>query len=483
MTIQVERIVEAVGAGHSLIVEAGAGCGKTTAIVNNISPKLPHNTLFLAFNKSIQMELEGRLPGRQVKTFHSLALANLTRRLGKLKVEPNKYKNNPLLEGFDYDSRSLVSDIISAYQLSAAGAEISSSQITHKFFHAILEGRIEELEPTEQMSIEMACDHAYTIFSQELKKPTSLTYDDMLWFLVHYSHEKRWSLKDYACVVIDEAQDVSPIRLAILKRLSNRVIAVGDSRQAIYKFAGAMSSALNEIQESFNAVRLPLSVTWRCSLEVVKQAELILGEKFLQPRPNAPEGYVGIVSSLEGAELDQRCMILCRTNKPLVMLAVSLLKKRVPFRMLSDFPNKLIKKVTKLLRDWDGGMATFRRAVFNHYEEILVNIKNPSTQARYEDERDTILALAEQATEPQDVVRSLEAIVNSKFGVLLTTGHKAKGLEAETVYIISPDLIPAPWIPEENTEDMEQERNIHYVMATRAKTSLYYVGGMPCQRT
>ena len=221
MTIQVERIVEAVATGSSLIIEAGAGCGKTTAIVNNISPILPSQTLFLAFNKSIQTELEGRLPGRQVKTFHSLALANLTRRLGKLKVEPNKYKNDPLLANEDYESKSLVSDIISLYQLSADGAEVPTSAITMSFFNDIISrSPLEELEPTETMSLDRAIFLAYTIFAKEIKKPSALTYDDMLWFLVHYCNEKRWNIKDYQCVVIDEAQDVSPIRLAILKLLS-----------------------------------------------------------------------------------------------------------------------------------------------------------------------------------------------------------------------------------------------------------------------
>lgn len=479
MTIQVERIVEAVATGSSLIIEAGAGCGKTTAIVNNISPMLPSNTLYLAFNKSIQTELEGRLPGRQVKTFHSLALANLTRRLGKLKVEPNKYKNDAILSGEDYESKSLVSDIISLYQLSARGAELPTSQITFGLFTEIVATGLEDLEPTDTMSLDRAVDYAWMIFSKEMKKPTALTYDDMLWFLVHYCAEKKWNIKDYACVVIDEAQDVSPIRLAILKRLSDRVIAVGDRRQGIYRFAGALSNALDQIAQSFNAHSLPLSVTWRCSQAVVKQAELILNESFLQARPAAPEGHVGIVQSLMGAELDVRSMILCRTNKPLVMMAVQLLKARVPFRMLSDFPAKLIKKVKKMTKDFDGGMASFRRAVFIHYEEILCKIKNANVLARYEDERDTILALAENASHPDEVLSQLESIVNAKYGVLLTTGHKSKGLEAETVYIISPDLIPAPWVSEENVEELEQERNLHYVMATRAKTSLYYVGSMP----
>lgn len=477
MSVQIQNIIDGVASGKSLIVEAGAGCGKTTAIVKNISPLLPSNTLFLAFNKSIQTELENRLPGRKVKTFHSLALANLTQRLGKLRVEPNKYKSNALLSSYDYESRSLVSDVISAFQLSDKGA---CAEFSKQVFLDTLENRLDSLDPTDAMSVETAVSLAFEIFSKEVKKPTALTYDDMLWFLVHFAHTKRWNLKDFACIVVDEAQDVSPIRLNILKRLSDRIIAVGDRRQAIYKFAGALSNAMDEIEDAFNAQCFPLSVTWRCSTAVVDHAALILKESFLQARPDAPEGTVGVVGTLSGAELDSRSMILCRTNKPLVVEAVRLMKNQIPFKMLSDFPEKLLKRTRKFMKDFDGGMASFKRAVFVAYEEKISAIKSANVIARLEDERDTILALSENAKHPDEVLSALEKIVNSNFGVLLTTGHKAKGLEAETVYILSPDLIPAPWISSDDVEDMEQERNLHYVMATRAKTSLYYVGAMPC---
>ena len=53
------------------------------------------------------------------------------------------------------------------------------------------------------------------------------------------------------------------------------------------------------------------------------------------------------------------------------------------------------------------------------------------------------------------------------------TAHKSKGLEAENVHIIMPDLMPLKtafldW-------EKIQERNLHYVAITRAKNTLNYI--------
>ena len=58
-------------------------------------------------------------------------------------------------------------------------------------------------------------------------------------------------------------------------------------------------------------------------------------------------------------------------------------------------------------------------------------------------------------------------------GIMLSTIHKAKGLENENVYFLCPELIPSkfatqPW-------ELEQEENLRYVAITRAKQKLVYV--------
>ena len=57
-------------------------------------------------------------------------------------------------------------------------------------------------------------------------------------------------------------------------------------------------------------------------------------------------------------------------------------------------------------------------------------------------------------------------------GPIFSTIHKAKGLEADHVYFLRPDLVPAWWIKEPAA--LQQEYNLRYVAITRAKQSLTY---------
>jgi DNA helicase-2/ATP-dependent DNA helicase PcrA len=66
-----------------------------------------------------------------------------------------------------------------------------------------------------------------------------------------------------------------------------------------------------------------------------------------------------------------------------------------------------------------------------------------------------------------------ELFADDKIGVTLSTVHKAKGLESNTVYILGPELLPAPWA--KSSQEQEQERNIKYVATTRAMRTLISV--------
>ena len=66
-----------------------------------------------------------------------------------------------------------------------------------------------------------------------------------------------------------------------------------------------------------------------------------------------------------------------------------------------------------------------------------------------------------------------EHIFAAKGPIQLLSGHKAKGLEWDTVYHLDPHRIPSPWSKE--GEALEQEFNVRYVIETRAKRELFFV--------
>lgn len=477
MTIQVAAIHAAFAdANQSITVEAGAGCGKTTLIVTG-ERLLPRDTLFLAFNKAIADELTRRMPHRTCKTFHAIALSNLTSRIGRLKVDSYKYQTLAQQAGASREEAKAVAELVDKFQIQVEGCYVQPKQWTPEYIAKIIpEGDFYEIDVPDNSSMDFLLGIASQILILQAKGLKSLSFSDMLFFLVHYSIHKKWKLNDWDCVVVDEAQDVSPIRLEIIKRLADRCIQVGDPRQAIYAFAGAMNGAMNNIADAFGCKSYPLSTTWRCSVNVVQEATNVIGP-FLEPRPNAPEGRVDSVdeSLLYQSYLDENSMVICRTNAPLIRVAIRLLRNGVPFNFMSDMPEKLAKRSEKLASGL-GGMAAFRTAVRDYFEAKLLEIKSSGVRARIEDEMDCLLTMSEYCNQPEDVAMRLRQLAYSAKGVLLTTGHKAKGLEAQNVYILRPDLIPAPWVnPDDNPEAYQQEINLHYVMVTRAKENLFYL--------
>jgi superfamily I DNA/RNA helicase len=411
-------------------------------------------------------------------TFHSLALRNLTRRCGKLKVDTYKY--NRLAEkqfGLDCEAANAVSQIVSDFQLKIEPIFVDPKEWTQAFaFGLMSEQTMFDLD-LAQPDLLVAIDQAMQLLRAEAVKLTGLSFDDMLFFLAYLAKKKRWNLQDYSCVVVDEAQDVSPIRMHILSLLSKRLIQVGDRRQAIYAFAGAMTNAMDQMSDMFNCADYPLSTTWRCSRAVIDEASTIVGD-FLQARPDADTGGVQNMTEdqLLNSSLDQNSMVVCRMNAPLIGLALKLLKRRVSFKLMSDFPNRLLKKV-KRLAEGTSGIAGFKTALREHYEEKIEQAgDNKGLKARIIDEKDTLLSIANDCHDVGDVIRTLEDLTQAQYGIVLATGHKSKGLEADNVFILRPDLCPAPWVDQDAApEAYQQEQNLLYVMITRAKHNLIYV--------
>lgn len=462
----------------SLNIIAGAGTGKTTTIVQG-EMYLPSTTLFLAFNKSIADELKVRMPHRNCKTFHAIALSNLQQRVGKRNVDAYKYTKLAEQAGYTREEGTWMSDAISLFQLSSEGVYTNSFDWTLDFFLDVCGPELDLLDVPEGTSLSKydLADAALRLLSAEAENPTGWTFDDMLFFVAYYARTKKWFMQDYDCIVVDEAQDVSPIRLDILKRLTKRCIAVGDPKQAIYRFAGAMTDAMQSIKDAFKARDLPLSVTWRCDKAIIEEAAHIVGP-YLEPRPNAGEGQITRieVQTLFSSRLTEDTMVLCRTNAPLLKLALKLLANRSAFNLISDYPGKLCKRADKLAKGVKG-MAAFRTVVHEFFEEKLSKTKSDAIKARITDERDAIYVVADICQKPEDVSKKFEELMRCKTGPILTTGHKAKGLEAGRAILIRPDLSPAPWIDPEDEEEMQQELNLKYVMITRAKREFVYAEG------
>jgi superfamily I DNA/RNA helicase len=156
-------------------------------------------------------------------------------------------------------------------------------------------------------------------------------------------------------VLVDEAQDLSPLNHVQLRRCAGRagrVIAVGDPKQAIYAFRGADSRSMDSIRALREAwVDLRLRVTFRCPRAIVArqaghapgfragpgnaEGEVMDWVKALDPKGAGPWTWAQlrrVLESREGGGAEGTlgsCAMLCRMNAPLFAMAVLLVKRGV----------------------------------------------------------------------------------------------------------------------------------------------------------
>lgn len=493
---QQEAIFSAVANGNdNIVVQAGAGCGKTTTTIEALKG-LPRNTrtILLAFNKSIAEELQEKVPaGVEAKTLHSLGYSAVRDNVPKVRVDRDKVENAikriypkekfPVPPGTDrrtasslYYSwlsslRKLVS-LVKNYGLDSVNNE-QVSDIVYNY------GII--IRPTE-----LLVDQVNTLLSVSRREVQTIDFDDMLWLPM----VEGWKIPRYDFVGIDESQDLNPLRQQYVLRAGERIMVIGDSHQSIYGFCGADVQSMDTMTRLLEAqgatISLPLNITRRCPKTHVALANEIHSGA-LQAAPEAPEGTVG-KSRLEDAmnSLTARDFVLCRTNAPLVWAALQMVRQRRPVVILGRDFGEGLKHIVRSC-EADTYKEYFTKLSAWYYEQLS---KFDGSDTRLErareaitDKYQSIKTLSEQCCTSEELLGVIDSLFGEsarKEAVVMSTVHKAKGLEANRVFIICPHLIPHSMAKRD--WEKQQEWNLKYVAVTRSKQHLEFVEGDPFRK-
>jgi DNA helicase-2/ATP-dependent DNA helicase PcrA len=480
----------------SAIVEAVAGSGKTSTIVE--ACKRIGGTVYLAaFNKRMGEELKARIGGLQWKyagTFHSVGFRALTGSVprGSLRVESRKVQeiwerhceNKRWSEGLA--QTSVLGRLVSVAKARLVGVvglaenpDPWKSIIEH---HGLLEDAPEGVKEEELI------ERGQWLLEQSNAQEDVVDFDDMLYLPLL----RRLRLTKYDVVFIDEAQDTNPARLMTAQgmlKAGGRVIAVGDPKQAIYGFSSASAAALDEIEAQFSAVRLPLSVCYRCAQRVVQHAQQWAPQ--IEAFAGAVEGRVE-----QGGQLSELLWkwkpkpgdaLLCRFNRPLVRIAFALIKRGVPARIEG---REIGEGLIALTKKWPVGSLDDLVERVEHWEDrertkALARKQVAKAQA-VSDKVGALMALIERARELRVGVEGLRELIREMFQdsaqadrriFTLSSIHKAKGLEWDRVFLLGRgEVLPSPYATQ--AWELEQERNLCYVAVTRAKRELVELQGV-----
>jgi superfamily I DNA/RNA helicase len=180
--------------------------------------------------------------------------------------------------------------------------------------------------------------------------------------------------------------------------------------------------------------------------------------------PEAPEGSVDHLNDWSPIP-GRSSAILCRNNAPLVKMAFKLLRRQVPINFLGrDIGSNLKRLYTKLSNKGKRGMP-----------EVITKIGEAMEKGQDEYQTDKYASLLEilQAANG-DLDGALEFLSKpASEALVLSTGHRAKGLEFPNVYHLEPQLIPSKHASTDS--ELRQEKNLRYVIETRTQKNLMMV--------
>lgn len=466
------------GKGHG-VVGAVAGSGKTTTIVKALKFTSPDDKVaFVAFNRHIAKELGKRAPEHvHVSTLHSLGYGNVRNALGKVEVEPRKLW---------HIIADVAEEVVENYEtfdtLQANGQSIS--RLVSLCKATLQEPTPENLEwIADRWNIEtngiteIIHKLVAQVYQKSIEQTEVIDYDDMIFF----SATGVVPCEKFDFLFVDECQDLNKAQIAMaLKSIkdSGRIIAVGDEFQSIYGFRGADVDAIPNIIEALSATVLPLSISYRCPTSHVALAQRLVPH--IKAADWAKEGIIENISSYEFlSKVQAGDLVLCRCNAPLIEPAFSLIRQGIKAVILGRDIGKslmnLVKKVQKRRRVY--GLADTLNALMEYGNEEVrkLNRLNKSIRAQsLRDRIETIIALSDGCSTVAQLERKVSQVFSDDAeGITFSSVHKAKGGEADRVFILRPDLMPHPKAKAD--WERQQERNIEYVALTRSKAELYFV--------
>lgn len=302
--------------------------------------------------------------------------------------------------------------------------------------------------------------------------------------MVYLPH--RWQLQppQLAWVFVDEAQDLNAAQLDLVLKCrapGGRMLFVGDPQQAIYGFAGADSESFWKIKERTNAALLPLSICYRCPSSHLDLARAIVPQ--IEARPGAPAGIVEHITENQLTDqVTEGDMVLCRLTAPLVKLCIRFIERRISARVRGRDIGKQLTDIVRAVETMPGYRYDQFSAWLSSYESAQVGklAQREGTESQIESIQDRVEAVrvsyqAFSAGNTEELCRQIEELFSDERpAVLLSTVHRAKGLENPRIFIVKPDKLPLTW-PKQKPWEAQQEENLKYVALTKATEALYFV--------
>lgn len=423
----------------NILVQAVAGSGKTTCILKLIDFSNSYKCLYLAFNKTIQEELEDKIKQNNMThcsalTLHSLGLS-LIKNIKSTEINDGKvydmiYKvinENKYLYKLDNTERNELDFV--RYALIDFN-NISRLYLTNDFFEIIHWGTLmgrsftyKLLTPLENSRLINRIQNkgVYKSYDEIISSPEYIEeYKKInnerfikLWNRLYEIREESYKEKKivvdfldmiylpvtkpvniptyYDYLFIDECQDLNFLQHKLINKLilQGKIIkfcAVGDVRQSIYLFSGAFSKSFELFKERPNTIELPLDINYRCATDIINTANEIYnnlipfkdnkGKVLVYNQENETKKDSNEYTLTDILEdIVDNCLIICRNTKPLIEIYFDLIGIG---KKPSFIGNDILSSITSFLKPYKKDTILQFKEVASEEYKLLSSKKDNS---------------------------------------------------------------------------------------------------------
>ena len=482
------------GVGN-MVITAAAGSAKTTTIENCLR-FIPEDKrkLFLAFNVSTVEKLKNEIKdvnGTRIMTFHGLG--------NRILRENGKITEKTIIDEFKYPRyiKQHIDELTSYKETVSLGlfkmpyiTNIISLTNYARYYMAM---RIKDIQEVANIYGLAPVRDEFEVVRKVLiwgeEHTDTIDNTDMIWLpnILNLT-TKRYT---FDFIFIDEAQDTTLAHQQMVDKCFKRgcrFIAVGDPKQQINVWCGATEKAIENYEKRENTKKLKLPISYRCPKKIVELAKDYSEE--ITAAPDAKDGEIRYDVSPNLAKPGD--MVLCRIISKLIEQYMSYLRNNkkaylkgsdaVRSTYLDIISSVDAKRIDARCLTTNGLIPQLYKLYLDRLKTIQERFNIEESDAIYHDEAlnlydniEAIKVLAEGLDTVEELVEKINIIFNGdeKDAIILSTVHKAKGMEADNIFILCPSLMPSQLA--RKAWEIQAEENLAYVAITRAKKTLNYI--------
>lgn len=468
--------------GECLRVRSGAGTGKTTTLLGMAHALTPKRGVYLAFNRTVAEEAYPKFTDTTCtpKTFHGLCLAAVR---GSMSGGPVRY-----------DIRQDVIDagLVAPYrrELPPGWNEFSTGLAAMRTLEAFCHSDATEISGVHaRKAITDMIGDPDNLIARKARSQADRTLRALAPILVSVAR-RFWSgrLRDgrlshdvYVKIVqldpdmrgrafhnldyamADEAQDLNPVQVSILRQSGISVIAVGDSAQSIHGWRGARD-ALNHLEGK---------TAWLSQSFRFGETIAALANRILRAGPDEMNGVrlKGVGGNQPVPENVPSHAVLARSNMGLIDEAEAMHTRGMSFHLdRGDELREQIRSALALKKNKRHDIKSADIRPFRSWDDLVEESTGNPTFER-------LVQIVEDGRAGA-VIRTIDsASPMNRAKVCLMTAHRAKGLEFSAVKMagdwtplheLGDKLAHASRVSPHRLLQARQEYNILYVAVTRA---------------